>query len=85
MKGRASLNKHVSYCEHFIREALQLKPTFDTDVYYAVREDYVEIEYHAMKQSHCIQYTKTEIFNDFWKSVYRLKSDIDRWCTTWKI
>ena len=84
LKDRASINKKVSYCEHFIREALQLKPTTDTEMYYSVREDYVEIEYCAMKESHNIHYSKTEIYSDFWGCLHNVQKDIDRWCQSWK-
>lgn len=83
LKDRASFNDKVTYCEHFVREAIQLKPTNDTNVYYSVREDYVEIEYHAMKQTHTIQCEKTKIFSDFWKSLYIIQEDITRWSNTW--
>ena len=84
LRNRAGLSKKVSYCEHFIREALQLKPTSETDVFYSVKEKYVELEYHAMQQSHTVQYDKKMIFSDFWGCLNKLKMDLDGWRKTWK-
>lgn len=79
LKDRATLGSRVSYCEHFIRQALQMKPTPETQVYYRVTENDVEVEYHAMKSSHIIQYSRDQLFSDFWKCIYELQSGIDRW------
>lgn len=84
LRDRAALSKKVSYCEHFVREALQLKPTPETEVFYSVREEYIEMEYHAMKQSHIIHYDRYEIYSDFWRCLNNLKTDLDGWCATWK-
>lgn len=79
LKDRATLGTKVSYCEHFIRQALQMKPTPETQVYYRVTEDDIEIEYHAMGSSHIIQYSRNQVFSDFWKCIYELQRGIDRW------
>lgn len=83
LKDRASLNKRVSYCEHFIREAIRLKPTDETKIYYKVQENILEIEYQAMGQSRSIHYNRIDVYKDFWKCLYELKNDIDRWTERW--
>ena len=84
LKDRASLNHKVSCYEHFIREAIQLKPTPETEVYYSVRKNFIEIEYHAMNETHCIQYERKDIYNDFWNSLHEVENNIRRWSETWK-
>ena len=83
IKDRASFNKKVSYCEHFIREAIQLKPTPETLVFYSVRKDYIEVEYNAMAQTHSIHFERTKVFSDFWGSLYELQEDLTRWSAQW--
>lgn len=79
LKDRATLGSKVSHCEHFIRQALQMKPTPETQVYYRVTKDDVEIEYKTMGSSHIIQYSRNMLIADFWKCVYELQAGIDRW------
>lgn len=79
LKDRATLGMSVSHCEHFIRQALQMKPTQDTKVYYRVNEDYVEVEYSAMGSSHIIQYSRNELITNYWKCIYELQEGINRW------
>lgn len=79
IKDRASLGSNVSQSEHFIRMALEMKPTTDTRVYYRVTEDDVEVEYKNMGESHIIQYSRAELVNNFWKCIYEVQEGINRW------
>ena len=83
LKDRVSLGKSYSYCEHFIRLALHLKPTPDTRAYYSVREDYIELEYCAMGQSHSWHADRRAVYSDFWGSLRLLQQDLDGWCESW--
>ena len=38
----------MTYLDHFIRFAVQKKPEPNEQVYYSVKESYVEMEYHFM-------------------------------------
>ena len=84
LKDRAALSKKVSYCEHFVRLALQLRPTPETEVYYSVREEYIEIEYHALQQSHIIHFNRSLVLSNFWECIKELKTNLDGWRATWK-
>lgn len=81
IRDRATLGTKVSYCEHFIRQALLLKPTPDTQVYYRVTIEDIEIEYHVLGSSYIVQYGRKQVLTDFWKCVNELQMGIDRWVT----
>ena len=83
IKDRAAFTKKMSYCEHFIREAIRLKPNIDTKVYYSVREKYIEIEYCDMGQKHSVHLNRSEVVSDFWGCLYKLQMDINKWSELW--
>lgn len=79
LKDRAAFHKKTSYCEHFIRYAIELKPTIETQVYYRVDNDHVEIEYKAIDISHFVHFDRRQIAVDFWRCVNELRQGVDRW------
>lgn len=83
IRDRASLGKKVSYCEHFIRQAIQLKPTSDTQVYYRVTTEYVELEYKYMKFSNVQHFERKSVFSNFWGCLNEVQVRIEGWCSEW--
>lgn len=79
LKDRASFGSNFTYLDHFVRLALQKKPTQDTLVLYCVKENYVEIEYSVFQNTLVTQFDKLQIYKDFWGSLYNLESQISNW------
>ncbi len=72
LKERASLGNSMTYLDHFIRFAVQKKPEPNAQVYYSVKESYVEMEYHFMGKVKVMHYNKEQIYNNFWGCLYDL-------------
>lgn len=79
LKNRASIGKDVSYQELFIHQAIALVPNSNFQIFYKVSEEFIEIEYYGMKCTKIFQFSKKDIYNDFWKRVYEMKIEINRW------
>lgn len=79
LKDKASIGKDISYSEYFIQQAISLKPALCFQVYYKVSHNLVEIEYHGLGNSKVFQFDPRDIYSDFWKKIYEMKTGIDRW------
>lgn len=73
LKDRASLGDGFTYIDHFIRLAIKRKPTPEAAVYYSVKEDYVDIEYRFFGNVQSVQFSRQEIYKDFWGCLYSLE------------
>lgn len=76
IKERASMGHCITYLDHFVRLAIQRKPEPNAEVYYSVKRDYIEIEYHYFGKMLTYHFAKEEVFNDFWGCLSRLDQSI---------
>lgn len=76
LKNRASFGYGFTYLDHFIRLAVQKKPEPETEVYYSVKKDYIDLEYRAFGKTVSVQFDKKQIYKDFWGCLYSLERQI---------
>ena len=76
LKQRASLGSSLTYLDHFIRLAIQIKPEPNAVVYYSVKKDYIDLEYHFFGKVLSIQFNKEQIYHDFWGCLYSLEEQL---------
>jgi hypothetical protein len=81
LAGRASLNTHLTYAEHFIRLALQRKTTDFESFEYSVGPEGVEIKSKVFKQKCSIRFSRDQVFNHFWQAVSELEKKFEEWRT----
>lgn len=79
LKNRASMGKERTYQELFIHQAMLLKPNNEFRINYKVSEEIIEIEYHGLKNTKIFHFEPKDIYSDFWKNIYNMKIEIDRW------
>ena len=77
IQERVSFNNSYTYCDHFIRLAIQKKPNPDISIFYSVKSDHVEIEYRGLGDIISIHFGKKELYRDFWGCLYKLEEMID--------
>ena len=76
LKERASIGFKLSYFDHFIRCVIQRKIVPNIQVFYAVKEDLIEIEYKIFGRSWTIHFNKQQVYKDFWGCVAYLEEQI---------
>lgn len=79
LKERASIGPRLSYVDHFLRLAVQRRPTQDALVYYSVNKDIVELNYEWGTKSHIIQFKRERINSDFWGCISELEKQFATW------
>jgi hypothetical protein len=79
LKERASIGYDLNYLDHFVRMAKQRKPEPTANVYYKVSEDLVELEYRFWNSKKLIQFSKPEIYKNFWGCLSALEDQFDVW------
>lgn len=76
LKERASIGKSLTYVDHFIRLAVNRKPVSDATVLYAVKDNYIDIEYRFLNRHISVQFEKETIYRDFWGCLYKLDEQL---------
>lgn len=76
LKQRASLGSSLTYLDHFIRLAIQMKPEPNAVVYYSVKKNYIDLEYHFFEKVLSIQFNKEQIYKDFWGCLCSLENQL---------
>lgn len=79
LKERASIGNDLDYLDHFIRVAKQMKPEPNAIVYYKLAKDFVELEYNFFGGSYTIQFSKQQIYKDFWGCISKLQEQFEIW------
>ncbi len=79
LKERASIGSNLDYLDHFIRVSKQMKPEPNAIVYYKLAKDFVELEYVFFDISHTIQFSRKEIYDNFWGCINSLQEQFERW------
>ncbi|MEK8016585.1 MAG: DUF4062 domain-containing protein [Candidatus Parabeggiatoa sp.] len=79
LKERASIGPRLSYVDHFLRLAVQRRPSQDALVYYSVNKDIVELNYEWNGKSHIIQFKRGRINSDFWGCISQLEKQFATW------
>jgi len=79
LKDRASIGYKLNYFDHFIRIAIQRKPTPDAQVLYSILNDDIELSYSFFSQTRVVHFSKETIFKDFWGSVAKLENAFVEW------
>lgn len=79
LKERASIGTGLDYLDHFIRIAKQMKPEPNAIVYYKLAKDLVELEYCFFDESHIIQFSRKQIYDDFWGCTNALQEQFEKW------
>lgn len=74
LKERASLGKNQTYIDHFIRLAKQFKPEPNSEILYKVTKEDVELEYTYFGKTYDIHFKRSQIYKNFWGSIYELQS-----------
>jgi hypothetical protein len=79
LKNRASLGKNLSYVDHFIRLAIQRRPTQDSTVYYSTTKDEVQLIYEFYSKTHILEFSRSKINKDFWGCISELERQFANW------
>lgn len=79
LNERAGIGNDLDYLDHFIRIAKQIKPEPNAIIYYKLAKDFVELEYSFFGANHIIQFSRQQIYQDFWGSISELQEQFERW------
>ncbi|MEO1818891.1 DUF4062 domain-containing protein [Pseudomonas sp.] len=79
LKERASIGSRLSFVDHFLRLAVQRRPTQDALVFYSVNENIVELNYKWQSKSHILQFNRSRINSDFWGCISELEKQFSTW------
>lgn len=79
LKERASIGTDLDYLDHFIRISKQMKPEPNAIVYYKLAKDFVELEYNIFDMSNTIQFSRKQIYDDFWGCINILQEQFEKW------
>ncbi|GEN82251.1 hypothetical protein SLU01_05630 [Sporosarcina luteola] len=79
IKERASIGTDLTYLDHFVRLARQIKPEPNAEVYYKVTKNDVELEYVFFRKSHEIHFSRKEIYKNFWGCFNELYNQFEWW------
>lgn len=76
---RASIGTNLNYLDHFVRIAIQTLPEDNSEVYYKVTENDVELEYGIFGNSYEIHFSRQEIYQNFWGCITSLHKQFEVW------
>lgn len=79
---RAAIGKRLHYFDHFLRMAIQRSPFPGVQPLYTLDDTHIELKYIIMKKIYAIQFSKDQIFNDFWGSIGKLEGKFREWRRT---
>lgn len=79
LKDRASIGTGLTYLDHFIRLAKQVIPEPNTEMYYKVTPNDVELDFILFGKNYEIHFTRQEIYKNFWNCINEISNQFDRW------
>lgn len=79
LEERAAVGGSLGISDHFVRLAIQRKPTTDCQVEYSSLRNSVQLMYIFSGKSHTIEFEKLKVNRSFWACVSELDLAFARW------
>jgi len=79
LKERMSIGFNLTYFDHFVRLAIQRKPSPDVQIYYAITDKDIILTYKYPNNERSIHFNKGILYRDFWGCIAKLEDYFYKW------